>query len=49
LRFERLDGVPIAIVSHYACYPTILGPQLEYSADFPGAARPRIQERYAYF
>jgi neutral ceramidase len=45
-RFDRLDGKPVVVVFHYACHPTVLGPQLEYSADFPGAARLRIQEHY---
>lgn len=43
LRFQKPDGTPIAIAFHYACHPTVLGPQLEYSADFPGAARRRLK------
>jgi hypothetical protein len=46
LHFEHLDGTPFAIVFHYACHPTVLSPQLEYSADFPGAARRRIRARF---
>ena len=46
LRFDTLDGTPFALMFHYACHPTVLGPQLQYSADFPGAARRKIQTRY---
>jgi neutral ceramidase len=46
-RFEALDGDVIAVLFHYACHPTVLGPNtLEYSADWPGAARRRIQAHY---
>ncbi len=45
--FTSPDGTqPIAIVVHYACHPTVLGPQLEYSPDFPGAARLRIEAEF---
>jgi neutral ceramidase len=46
LRVETIEGTPIAIIFHYACHPTILGPQLLYSADFPGAARDRLHQHY---
>jgi neutral ceramidase len=46
LRFDKSDGTALAVVFHYACHPTVLGPQLDYSADFPGAARRRIQARH---
>src|SRR5579871_423939 len=29
-RLESADGKPIAVVFHYACHPTVLGPQLDY-------------------
>ncbi len=45
-RFDSLDGKPVAALIHYACHPTVLGPQLAYSADFPGAARTWIQAHY---
>ncbi len=48
-RFDALQAKnadPLAIIFHYACHPTVLGTQLEYSADFPGAARVRIRRRY---
>ncbi len=47
LRFDAADGPPIAILFHYACHPTVLGADTNlYSADFPGAARTRIQAAY---
>jgi len=46
-RFESLSGDTIAVLFHYACHPTVLGPDTrEYSADWPGAARKRIQAHY---
>ena len=47
LAFEGEQGDPEAILFHYACHPTVLSADnLDYSADFPGAARQRIRERY---
>lgn len=47
LAFEGADEEPTAILFHYACHPTVLSAEnLEYSADFPGAARRRLRERY---
>ncbi|MEO8394743.1 MAG: neutral/alkaline non-lysosomal ceramidase N-terminal domain-containing protein [Chloroflexota bacterium] len=47
LAFAGEQGDPEAIIFHYACHPTILSADnLQYSADFPGAARQRIRERY---
>ena len=46
LRFDTLEGAPSVVMFHYACHPTVLGPQLQYSADFPGASRRQIQTRY---
>ena len=47
LAFEGEQGDPEAILFHYACHPTVLSADnLDYSADFPGAARRRIRERY---
>jgi Neutral/alkaline non-lysosomal ceramidase, N-terminal len=46
LSFEKPDSVPIAIIFHYACHPTVLGPQLDYSTDFPGAARRHVQASF---
>src|SRR5258708_6105213 len=47
LHFDTIEGTPIAILFHYACHPTVLGPQLGYWADYPGAARRRIRRRFA--
>ncbi len=45
--FEGDSGEAEAILFHYACHPTILSADnLEYSADFPGAARRRLIERF---
>lgn len=39
------DTGVVAILSDYACHPTILGPEnLRYSADWVGAARRRVRE-----
>jgi hypothetical protein len=47
MRFEAMDGTPVAIMFHYACHPTVLGADTcHYSADFPGAARSRILADY---
>ncbi len=47
LAFTDEKGEPEAILFHYACHPTVLSADnLEYSADFPGAARRRLLERY---
>ncbi len=47
LAFDDTKDDPIAVLFHYACHPTVLSADnLEYSADFPGAARRRIYERY---
>jgi hypothetical protein len=40
VRLDRQDGSPLAVLFHYACHPVVLGgDNLEYSADFVGAAR----------
>jgi neutral ceramidase len=46
LGFTDGSGKPVAVLFHYACHPTILGAVLEYSADFPGAARRQIQRAF---
>jgi len=38
---------PLAILVHYACHPTILGPDnLQYSADYPGAMRESLERTF---
>ncbi len=44
LWIEFADARPILVI-HYACHPVTLGPNNEYSADFPGAV---IREFNAY-
>lgn len=47
LRFDGLDGQPRAVLFHHACHPTVLSAaNTTYSADFPGAARRRLQNAY---
>ncbi len=40
------DSVPLAIIVHYACHPTISAGEPRISADWPGMMRKRIQETY---
>jgi len=45
LRFEALDGKPIAIVVNFSCHPVTLGPSnLLISADYPGYLRRLVEE-----
>lgn len=45
IRLDRQDGSPLAVLFHYACHPVVLGPDnLEYSADFVGAARGLVEK-----
>jgi hypothetical protein len=40
LLIEGQDGEPLATIVHFACHPTVLGPDnLQISADFPGPLR----------
>ena len=40
LRFDGLDGRPIALLASYACHPVVLGPGNRlYTADYPGFVR----------
>jgi hypothetical protein len=49
LAFEGKNSAPEVILFHYACHPTVLSADnLHYSADFPGAARRYIRERYPH-
>lgn len=45
VRFDAIDGPPIAVAFAYACHPTIVGPDNTLlSADWPGAARAVVEE-----
>ena len=45
LGFDDTKGKPIATVLHYACHPTILGPENRLlSPDYPGHARRVVEE-----
>ncbi|CAG0974696.1 hypothetical protein MYXO_01496 [Myxococcaceae bacterium] len=47
VRIDRDDGSPLAIVWHHGCHPTALGHEnLLFSADWPGAARSRIEAEF---
>ncbi len=46
LRIRDAGGMLRAMVVHYACHPSVLGPDnLQYSADYPGALRRYIESR----
>lgn len=46
VRVDHLDGRPLAVVYVHGCHPTVLGhDNLDYSADWPGEASRRIEER----
>ena len=45
LGFDDAEGKPIATVLHYACHPTVLGPENKLlSPDYPGHARRVVEE-----
>ena len=45
LGFDDAEGRPIATILHYACHPTILGPENRLlSPDYPGHARRVVEE-----
>ncbi|MBN1535380.1 MAG: neutral/alkaline non-lysosomal ceramidase N-terminal domain-containing protein [Anaerolineales bacterium] len=47
LRLDSMSGNPIAVLMNYGCHPTVLGfTNLQYSADFPGAARANLRKIY---
>ncbi|MDP8981463.1 MAG: hypothetical protein M3O35_12835, partial [Acidobacteriota bacterium] len=40
------QDAPRAVLVHYACHPSVLGPDnLQYSADYPGAMRHYVEEQ----
>ena len=45
LGFDDAEGRPIATILHYACHPTVLGPENKLlSPDYPGHARRVVEE-----
>lgn len=45
LRFDALDGTPVAEIVNFACHPDTVGGS-EYCADYPGALRRRLKAVY---
>lgn len=44
LRFENMDGQPIAILVSYACHPVVLGPDnLSWTGDYPHFLRKELE------
>jgi hypothetical protein len=44
VRFDELDGTPLAVLVNYACHPDVLGPKSDLiSADYVGAARSTVE------
>lgn len=40
LRFDTLAGEPLAVIAHYACHPTIVGPYVDLiTPDYPGMVK----------
>jgi neutral ceramidase len=47
VRIDSESGLPLAVIINYGCHPTVLGYQnLQYSADYPGAARSTLRKVY---
>ena len=47
LRIDDQNGVPIAILTNYACHPVVFGSDnLQYSADFPGVANRVVEKAF---
>jgi neutral ceramidase len=45
IRFEHLDGRPLATVVNFACHPVVVGPDVpEASSDFVGVMRKEIRD-----
>jgi hypothetical protein len=47
IRIDNLGGKTLAVVVNYACHPVVFGPDnLQYSADFPGAAAEIVEASF---
>ena len=47
IRIDSLNGSTLAVVVNYSCHPVVFGPDnLEYSADFPGAAAEVVENSF---
>jgi len=47
IRIDDPNGVPIAILTNYACHPVVFGSDnLQYSADFPGVASRVVEKAF---
>jgi hypothetical protein len=45
IRFDALEGAPLAAIMHYACHPTTMAWDNEYvTPDYPGAAKQVVEE-----
>jgi len=45
IRFEKLDGAPLATVVNFACHSVVLGPEnLDISADYPGVMKRTVEK-----
>jgi neutral ceramidase len=45
IRFDHLDGSPIAVLVHYAAHPVLTAPNLlSFSADYPGFVQARVEQ-----
>jgi hypothetical protein len=47
VRFDRLDGAPIALLVHYTAHPVLIpADTLLFSPDYPGALRAKVEEEF---
>jgi hypothetical protein len=44
IRFEKLDGIPLATIVNFTCHPVVLGPEnVLISADYPGVMTKTVE------
>lgn len=47
LRFDSIDGKPLAVLVNYACHPVVFGrDNLQYSADYPGVMMRTVEKAF---